>query len=560
MGLVEGVVLRGLHVLPELLGDRRRDGVLGTALEELVLEGRHELVDLLADRLAQGLRLGRGEAGELLRDLHVLLLVDADGVGLARDRLEPWVGEGDLLAPVLARGVRRDVPHRPRAVEGDEGDEVLELRRLHLAERVAHPGRLELEDARRVAAGEHRVRLPVVERERPDVDTPDEIDRLVDDVEVAQAEEVHLQEAEIDHVPHPELRDDLRVGALLLQGHDLDEGLRADDDARRVDRVRPRQTLERSRQVDDLLRHRVGVDGLPQLGAGLESGLERLSRALRDELRDAVDHAVRDVEDAAGVPERGACGHRRERDDLRDAVAPVLLGDVGDDPIAAGDREVDVHVRKVFACRVQEALEEKPVAHRVDVRDLEAVRRERPGSRPAARPHADAVLLREVDEVPDDEEVVREPHLLDRLQLEAETVRELGRGLAVALPESLLAQLDEVVEGVTALGDGEGRKQDPSELELHVAALGHLECPRHRVLEAREVPRHLLGCLEEELVRVELPVVRVLQRVAGLDAQERLVRDRVLGVEVVDVAGRDEREAGLVGQGDQVGVDLQPAR
>ena len=162
-----------------------------------------------------------------------------------------------------------------------------------------------------------------------------------------------------------------------------------------------------------------------------------------------------------------------------------------------------------------------------------------------------------MDEVPDDEEVVREPHLLDRLQLEAETVRELGRGLAVALPEPLLAQLDEVVERVTALGDGEGREQDSSELELDVAALGDLERPLQRVLEPREVPRHLLGRLEEELVRVELPVVRVLQRVAGLDAQERLVRDRVAGVEVVDVAGRDEREARLVGEGDQVRIDLR---
>ena len=49
----------------------------------------------------------------------------------------------------------------------------------------------------------------VVERERADVDAADELDRLVDDVEVAQAEEVHLQEAEIDDVAHPELRDDL---------------------------------------------------------------------------------------------------------------------------------------------------------------------------------------------------------------------------------------------------------------------------------------------------------------------------------------------------------------
>jgi hypothetical protein len=75
------------------------------------------------------------------------------------------------------------------------------------------------------------------------------------------------------------------------------------------------------------------------------------------------------------------------------------------------DREVDVHVRQVLAGRVQEALEEEAVAHRVDVGDLEAStpRASRlPSPRPG--PTLNAVLLREVDEVPDDEEVVREPH------------------------------------------------------------------------------------------------------------------------------------------------------
>ena len=115
MRLVERVVLGRLHVLPELLRDRPGDVVLRAAREELVLERRHQRVDLLADRLAQRLGLGGAEARELLGDLHVLLLVDADRVGRAGDVLEPRVGEHDLLAAVLSRGVAGDVAHRPRA-------------------------------------------------------------------------------------------------------------------------------------------------------------------------------------------------------------------------------------------------------------------------------------------------------------------------------------------------------------------------------------------------------------------------------------------------------------
>ena len=141
-------------------------------------------MDLLADRLAQRLGLGRREPGELLGDLHVLLLVDADPVRERRDRLQALVEERDRLLPGLPARVDGDVRHRPRPVERDERDEVLELSRLHLTQRLAHARRLELEDADRVAAGEHLVRRRVVERDRRDVEPAEERHRLVDHVEV----------------------------------------------------------------------------------------------------------------------------------------------------------------------------------------------------------------------------------------------------------------------------------------------------------------------------------------------------------------------------------------
>ena len=95
-------------------------------------------MDLLADRLPEGLRLGGTEPRQLLRDPHVLLLVDADRVRQPGDRLEARIEEGDRLAAVLASGIRGDVAHRPRPVEGDERDEVLELGRLDLPQSLAH--------------------------------------------------------------------------------------------------------------------------------------------------------------------------------------------------------------------------------------------------------------------------------------------------------------------------------------------------------------------------------------------------------------------------------------
>ncbi len=378
--------------------------------------------------------------------------------------------------------------------------------------------------------------------------SPIRLDGLVDHVEVAKSEEVHLEQAERLDVLHRDLRHDLLVGALLLQRHDLDQRLRADHNACRVDRVGPRQALERSREVDDLLRDRIVLDRVRQLCPGLQRLLERLARAFRDHLRDPVDRAVGDLQHPSGVTHRGAGRHRREGDDLRHAVAPVLLGDVVDHAFPSLDGEVDVHVGHVLAGRVEEPFEEQAVAHRIDVGDPEAIRSERARGAAAARPDRDPVAPRKGDEVGDDQEVVGKPHLAHGLQLELQALGQLRGDLVVAPFETDLAELDEIAERVATLRRRELRQQDPAELDLDVAAVGDLERATHGVVVTGEVERHLVGRLEIELVRPELPVVRVLERVTRLDAEERLVRVGVCRVEVVHVARGDEREAALRGQ------------
>ena len=322
-----------------------------------------------------------------------------------------------------------------------------------------------------------------------------------------------------------------------------------------MDRVVADEALERLREVDDLAHLRVGVVCGLELGARLQRVLEVDLRPLRDHLRDPVDLAVRHLEHAAGVPHRGPGEHGAEGDDLRDPVAAVFLLDVVDDAIPAGDGEVDVHVGHGLAARVEEALEQEVVPNGVDVRDLERVGGDGSRGRSSTRADLDAVLLREADEVPDDQEVVRETHLLDRLQLELETVLELGRDGSVALLQAFLAELGEVVERVAVVRGRELREPDLAELELDVQPLGDLEARAKRLRVVREVRSHLGGALEVELVGVELPAARVLQRVAGLDAEQRLVGPRVLVAEVVDVARCDERQTGLLGELGELRVD-----
>ena len=278
--MLKRVVGGGRHQRPEVLGDRPRGARRRAALEELALHRRHQVALLLADRLAQVVGLGGREPADLLGDLHQLLLVDAAAVGLLGDRAQALVLVGDRGRVALAARVVGDEAHRAGPVERADRDDVVELGRPDLLQRLAHALGLELEDADRVAAGEHLVGLRVVERDRLHVDLVparalDDLDRVLDHVEVAQAEEVHLQQADLLDRPHRVLGDDLVLalglavpvpfagaGATILgelQRDDLVQRAVGDHHRRGVDRVVADDPLEALGDVDDPARRRASA-------------------------------------------------------------------------------------------------------------------------------------------------------------------------------------------------------------------------------------------------------------------------------------------------------------
>ena len=107
------------------------------------------------------------------------------------------------------------------------------------------------------------------------------------------------------------------------------------------------------------------------------TGLKALVKADLDAVRDAfgntVDDAVRKAQHAPSVARRLLGGELAEGDDLRNAVATVLLDDVLHHALAAVDREVDIDVWHRLASWVEEALEQQVVTNRINVGDLEAV-------------------------------------------------------------------------------------------------------------------------------------------------------------------------------------------
>ncbi len=171
----------------------------------------------------------------------------------------------------------------------------------------------------------------------------------------------------------------------------------------------------------------------------------------------------------------------------------------------------------------------------------------------ATRADADALRLGPVDEVGHDEEVAREPELCD----DARLVLGLGAHLvrhraAVPLLQAALDLLDE--PGVLALprGNRETRHVVRVGVEGDLALLRQAERCVARLGVLREEPAHLLRRAHVVAVAVELEPVRVGERRAGVDAQERVVVVVVLRAHVVRVVRREEGRAQVLREADQV--------
>ena len=78
---------------------------------------------------------------------------------------------------------------------------------------------------------------------------------------------------------------------------------------------------------------------------------------------------------------------------------------------------------------------------------------------------------------------------------------------------------------------------------------------RHRFREVAEDQRHLLGGLQVELVAVVLQAVGVVDRLAGADAEQDVVRLEVGVLQVMDVVGGDELQVQVLRDRLQTDVD-----
>jgi hypothetical protein len=387
--------------------------------------------------------------------------------------------------------------HRPRPVERNQRDDVLEPIGARPLDEITHAARLELEHGGRIAARKQPVGGSIVQWNRVQVEVrirgiadtarrerAHALHRPIEDRERREAEEVELDEADLLDVVLVELRNH-RVRSLRgIHRAEIGQLAGSDEHASRMHADVARQPFElfgEREQIGDLL---LVALALGELRLHLARHLQRdgLARLERDQLRELIAEVVTEIEYAPHVAHHRARGHRAERRDLRHALRAVLLAHIFDDPVAACLAEVDVEIRHRNALRIEEALEQQVVAQRIEVRDAEAVRNQRPGAGTASRSDRNAVRLRPVDEVRDDQEIPREAHLDDHVDFEFEPLAialldagALGRiGKERVHPrfEALERTRMEVVLERQSLRRGKLRQAALAELDRQVAALG----------------------------------------------------------------------------------------
>ena len=93
-----------------------------------------------------------------------------------------------------------------------------------------------------------------------------------------------------------------------------------------------------------------------------------------------------------------------------------------------------------------------------------------------------------------------------------------------------------------ALWRREGRKVPLAEIELYINAVGNLLTAGNRIFEPRKRRVHLFRAAQKKLIALHPHPIRIGAELAGVDAQQHVLRDRILAQHVMRVARGHERQ------------------
>ncbi len=169
----------------------------------------------------------------------------------------------------------------------------------------------------------------------------------------------------------------------------------------------------------------------------------------------------------------------------------------------------------------------------------------------APRADGDAMSLGVVDEVHDDEEIVREAHLIDDAQLIVQPFLLFSCRMGITLGDGLLAKLAEIGLRILSRRHIKGRELVLAEGKLHLTALGDLRRILHSTGVLAQDGLHFRAALAIKFLIGKAEMVRIVQRISCGYAKLDFLASGVFLLGVVEIIGRHQPQAILFRQGRQ---------
>ena len=389
-GEVQNLVIDAVgNLLRHTVGNRTGNVTLRIAVDKGNTLGINDGVLLLAHGAADHIRLAQGETRQLTEDLNDLLLIDNAAIGDLENGAEQLVLVGDFFWVLGALDEAGDGVHGAGAIEGNDSGDVFNAAGPDAGADGGHAGTFQLEDAHGPALGQHfeggRIVLRHILHTEGRIFLAYEAGGILQNGEVAQAEKVHLQQAQLLQRGHLVLADgDPVVGG---EGDIFADRLFRDDDAGSVGGGVTGHALQGTGDVQQAADGLVPVIELPKgFGEG-ESLVDGHVQSGRDLFGNPVGVGITDIQHTAHVADGHAGSHGAEGDNLGNVVIPVEAMDIVNNLTATVDTEVNVDIRHGDTLGVQKPLEKEAVFDGVNVGDLQAVGHN--AARCAASPGAD---------------------------------------------------------------------------------------------------------------------------------------------------------------------------
>ena len=265
---------------------------------------------------------------------------------------------------------------RTRPEQRQQGDDIFKTVRFHLLEQIAHTGTFQLKHSARTGIAEKREGFCIIFWNRIDIQLRshrglNEIESIVNNRQSTQAEEIHLQQAQLFDIVHRKLSDNFVV-ASFIKRQEFGERLGRNHHARCMSRTVTWQAFQLERDSQQLVDAGTFLTHLLELGLFLERISKIDVQPIGYQFGNFVDFAVSHSQHPAYVADNPFCVHTSESDDLTDeGVASILFRNIFDNIVPPVHTEIDIDIGHAHPFRIQKPLEQQIVLHGIDVGDFQ---------------------------------------------------------------------------------------------------------------------------------------------------------------------------------------------